>query len=125
MNTCEYAKHIVDSIPKDGSCTVPVTLMRRWIHDAPCCKDRMIRELAAYLVSLEDRKHAVRVAGMVKAACEKTGLDIPLLEMVEQRTLFTTGAYMHVPASPDVSDDGFVLTSLADETPVGDDWELL
>jgi hypothetical protein len=90
MNTCQYAKHIVDSVPKDRSCTVTVPLMRLWIHNAPCCKDRMIRELAAYLMSLEDREHAVRVAVLVKAACEKTGLDIPLLEMVEQKTLFST-----------------------------------
>jgi hypothetical protein len=124
MNTCEYAKLIVDSVPKDGT-YLPEMVMRRWIHNAPCCKDRMIRELTAYLMSLEDRQHAVRVAGLVKAACAKTGLHIPLLEMVEQRTVFTTGAYMRIPPSPDVCDDGFVLTSLADETPVGDDWELL
>ncbi len=136
MNTCQYAKHIVDSVPKDKSCTVSTHLMKLWIHQAPCDKDRMVAELATYLMSLEDHEHAVRVAVLVKAACPKTELALTLLKKVEQKTLFSTGAFLLLPPNPDVSDEDFVLTSLPDksvETPLPDvsdedkenDWELL
>ena len=122
MDTCQYAKHIVDNAPMDGSPAQNRRTMAIWLNNSPSNRDRLIHELAAYLMSLENREHATRVAVLVENACSKSGLAFPLLELVEQKTRFHSGA-LHMPPNPDVSDEDFVLTPL----PVPDEkeWELL
>jgi hypothetical protein len=142
MTLCQEAKQIVNAILDETTQSIHsinVRMINGWLTSTQYGTAQLVREIAAYLMALENRDDATRVAVLVEQACPKTRMEFSLVEMVQQKTRLHSGAFMHLPPNPDVTYDGFVLTPHQDETPVlvedlnkpvlmqadEDEWELL
>ena len=117
---------MVDSVLADKSNCQHVRRVRTQIESLANIhgKDRVIREITARLMALNDRAAAARVAALVEMACANTPLVLPVLATVEAKTVMHEGRCMHLPPNPDVTDQGFVL--IAEETSEEyEEWELI
>ena len=142
MNPCQEAKLIVDAIIglKKSSYNIPRLTVIGYLSSAKCEKTRLVREITAYLMTLKNREDAAKVASLIEMAYANTNMELPMLAMVQQKTFLHDGRFLALPPNPDVTDDGFVLTSLPDEhavvvkdvnqpvvvqMPEEEDWELV